>query len=124
MNAQKEPMVRYLDQTDPIACPFGEVRRVITGGTGGIANVHVVTIDRGGEHYHRQYDETYFVLSGHGVITLDGVEHELRPSAVVLIPAGVYHSLTSTMDEPLSFVIFGTPPMAIDDDDARPRRRS
>ena len=116
-----ETLVRYLDQTPPVDCPYGKVRRVVTGGEGGLANVHVVSVTQGSEHYHEAYDELYYVLSGKGSITLDGKTSALRPGAVVVIPRGLRHSLAADGDEPLEFIIFGVPPMAIDDDRARPR---
>lgn len=118
----KRALVRYEDETDPIPCPYGEVRRVVTGGEGGVANVHVVRVTRGGRHFHAAYDETYYVLEGHGELTMGDETHRLRPGAVVVIPAGVPHALAADEGETLAFVIFGTPPMAIDDDRARPRR--
>jgi hypothetical protein len=39
-----------------------------------------------------------------------------------VIPAGVPHELCAAGAGPLEFVIFGTPPMAIDDPRARPER--
>ena len=61
--SEKSPMVGYLDSTDPIDCPYGQVQRVVTGGAGGVANVHVVEVSLGTTHYHEGYDEVYFVLS-------------------------------------------------------------
>ncbi len=116
----RKPLVAYLGETDPISCPYGDVRRVVTGGEGGIANVHIVRVRRGGRHVHRGYDEVYYVLAGTGTITLGETDHALRPGAVVVIPAGVPHALEADGDEPLEFVIFGTPPMPIDDERARP----
>ena len=45
--------------------------------------------------------------------------HPLRPGSVAVIPAGVLHSLEASEGEELEFVIFGTPPMAMDDERAR-----
>jgi len=118
----KTPLVRHPDKTPPIDCPFGHVQRIVTGGEGGIANVHVVKITKGMPHLHQGYDEVYYVLSGTGTITLGEETHRLRPGTVAVIPAGVLHSLEATAGEELEFVIFGTPPMAIDDERARPRK--
>jgi len=112
---QPSPSVRYLDETDPISCPYGNVRRVITGGEYPGANVHVVSVSRGGEHYHAGYDEVYYVLAGTGRIRLAEEEHALRPGAVVVIPAGVRHSLEADEGEELTFVIVGMPGMSADD---------
>lgn len=48
--------------------------------------------------------------------------HPLRPGSVAVIPAGVLHSLEASVGQELEFVIFGTPPMSIDDELARPRK--
>ena len=47
--------------------------------------------------------------------------HPVRPGTVVVIPAGVLHSLEADPGQELEFVIFGTPPMPIEDERARPR---
>jgi mannose-6-phosphate isomerase-like protein (cupin superfamily) len=120
--ADKRVLVRYRDLTRVDPCPFGQACRIVTGGEGGVANVHVITVSRGGLHFHRQYDEVYYVLAGSGTVTLAGAEYPLRPGAVVVIPAGVPHELCAAAAGPLEFVIFGTPPMAIDDPRARPER--
>ncbi|NLE59800.1 MAG: cupin domain-containing protein, partial [Planctomycetes bacterium] len=91
--------VRHLDETAPIDCPFGHVRRIVTGGEGGVANVHVVQITKGTPHVHVGYDEVYYVLSGSGTITLDQETHPLRPGSVAVIPAGVPHSLEANSGE-------------------------
>jgi len=118
--SQRAPLVRYLDETDALTCPYGEVRRVVTGGEGGVANIHVIRVTRGKPHIHRSYDEVYFVLAGRGRIRLDARELELRPGAAAVIPAGTVHSLEAEGDGPLEFVIFGVPPVPIEDQRARP----
>ncbi|MBN2581705.1 MAG: cupin domain-containing protein [Planctomycetes bacterium] len=110
-----EPIVRYLDQTLPLDCPYGNVRRVVTGGLGGVANVHVVTVTAGSPHLHAGYDETYYVLAGTGTITMSGQAYPLRPGAVVVIPRGTEHALQADEGQTLEFVIFGTPAMSADD---------
>ncbi len=116
---KNSPIVRYLNQIDPVDCPYGNVRRVITGGEGS-ANVHVVSVLKGGTHFHKAYDEIYYVLSGTGRLTLENQTHMLRPGTIVNIPAGVTHDLESSDDTPLEFIIFGSPPMSIEDDRAKP----
>ena len=121
ISSAKAAMVRYRDETNPISCPYGHVERIVTGGEGGIANVHVVKVTAGGRHFHADYDEVYYVLSGEGTINLDQHEHALRPGAVVIIPAGVPHSLQALPEQELEFIIFGTPPMPIADERATPK---
>ncbi len=116
----RQPLVHHRDETQAIDCPFGHVQRIVTGGAGGVANVHVVKVTQGSPHVHTGYDEVYFVLSGRGTITLDRDTYPLRPGTAVVIPAGVPHSLRAEPDDELEFVIFGTPPMMMDDERARP----
>lgn len=137
MKPKIEPLVRYTDKTDAVDCPYGNVRRVVTGGEGGLANVHVVRVTRGSTHYHRDYDEVYYVLSGRGKIIMTGdsgdsgepggpgggsKRWQLRPGAVAVIPRGVAHEIIADDGQELEFIIFGTPPMSIDDPRARPLR--
>jgi mannose-6-phosphate isomerase-like protein (cupin superfamily) len=117
---EKEPLVHYEDKTERLACPFGTVQRIITGGEGGVANIHVVRITKGLPHRHAAYDEVYYVVAGTGTITLDGRCYRLRPGAVAVVPAGVVHSLEAVEGEELEFVIFGTPPLPLEDERARP----
>lgn len=123
---EKQPMVGYLDETDPVECPYGQVQRVVTGGAGGVANVHIVEVSKGTTHYHEGYDEIYFVLSGRGELIAGGQKFNLRPGAVAVIPRGIPHSLAvdqqDDLEAKLRFIIFGSPPMEIDDERAAPRK--
>lgn len=118
----KEALVHYRDETQEVSCPYGTVERIMTGGQGGIANVHVVTVSEGGSHFHAAYDEVYYVLSGQGQIRLGEKEHPLRPGAVVTIPSGLVHSLVAEPGSMLEFIIFGTPAMSVEDPAARPQK--
>jgi mannose-6-phosphate isomerase-like protein (cupin superfamily) len=118
----KQPLVHHRDETLPIDCPSGHVQRIVTGGEGGIANVHVVKVTKGLPHVHQGYDETYYFLSGMGTIQLGEDQRAVRPGSVVVIPAGMPHSLEASAGQELEFVIFGTPPMSMEDERAKPRR--
>ena len=57
----------------------------------------------GGEarrHRHAQ-DEAYYVLSGHGVLDIDGVEHPLAPGSTAFIPGHAWHAARGLGPEPL-----------------------
>jgi len=122
MIERRAALVRYRDEVPPVDCPYGDVTRVVTAGAGGVANVHVVRVSEGSEHYHAEYDEVYYVLSGRGQLVLAEERYELRPGAVAVIPRGLRHSLAAEEGDVLEFIIFGTPPVPIDDDRARPRK--
>jgi oxalate decarboxylase/phosphoglucose isomerase-like protein (cupin superfamily) len=83
--SHKQPIVHHRDETPPIECPFGHVQRIITGGEGGVANVHVVKITKGTPHLHQGYDEVYYVLTGTGTITMGQEMHPLRPGSVSVV---------------------------------------
>jgi len=114
-------LVKHLDQTSPIDCPFGSVHRIITGGEGdAIANVHRVRVTQGSRHLHSGYNEVYYVLEGTGRVVFDDREEELRAGSVVVIPAGVPHAVFADEAGPLDFIIFGTPGMDVGDERFRP----
>ena len=55
---------------------------------------------------HDQHeDEIYYVLSGRGVMTLDGKTVEVTPGTAVLTRTGSSHSLKQTGDEDLVILI-------------------
>jgi mannose-6-phosphate isomerase-like protein (cupin superfamily) len=121
--SEKQPLVRHRDETPPADWPFGTMQRIVTGGEGGIANVHVAMVTKGlPPFFHTGYDEIYYVVSGTGTITLDQAKHPVRPGTAVVIPAGVLHSLEPDPGQEIEFVIFGSPPMPIEDERARPRK--
>ncbi len=122
ISPRKEPLVRHRADTESLDCPFGHVQRIVTGGQGGIANVHVVKVTKGLTHVHTGYDEVYYLLSGEGTITLGDKSHALAPGSVAVIPAGLPHSLEAQPGQELEFIIFGTPPVPLDDERAKPRK--
>ncbi len=123
MDGLAQAFVNYLDDSEVIPCPYGQVQRVVTGGEGGApVNIHVVEVSEGGEHFHEAYDEVYYVLSGSGLMWMAEREFVLRPGAVVNVPRGVLHSLKADAGERLRFVIVGSPGVLIDDERARPRK--
>lgn len=121
-DSPKQPLVRQQQHVEPIDCPFGHVQRIVTGGDGGVANVHVVKVTKGLPHVHDGYDEVYYFLSGTGTITLGKETAPVNPGTVAIIPAGMPHSLEADQGSELTFVIFGTPPMSLEDERAKPRK--
>jgi mannose-6-phosphate isomerase-like protein (cupin superfamily) len=56
-------------------------------------------------HHVQQEDEIYYVLSGRGVMTLDGTAVEVTPGTAVLTRTGSSHSLRQTGTEDLVILI-------------------
>ena len=56
--------------------------------------------------YHRQAeDEIYYVLSGRGVMTLDGKDHDVGPGTAILTRTGSSHGLKQVGAEDLVIII-------------------
>jgi mannose-6-phosphate isomerase len=53
---------------------------------------------------HSRRAEHWFVVSGEGVVTLDGVERKVAAGSAVDVPIGTAHRIASTGSEPLVFV--------------------
>lgn len=51
-------------------------------------------------HRHAPH-EAYYVLSGEGVVVLDGEEHPVRAGSVVFVPGGTSHGACNRGSEPL-----------------------
>lgn len=51
-------------------------------------------------HRHDQA-ESYYILSGHGVVSIDATEHALAPGDAVFIPGGAAHGARCVGAEPL-----------------------
>ncbi len=47
--------------------------------------------------------EYYFCTSGHGIVSIDGVDHEVRPGAAVFVPGNAEHGVWAG-EEGMTFV--------------------
>jgi len=56
--------------------------------------------------YHEQHeDEVYYVLSGHGVMTLDGKPTDVGPGTAILTRTGSSHGIMQSGNEDLVLII-------------------
>lgn len=53
---------------------------------------------------HDKRAEHWFVVSGSGIVTLDGVEHDVDPGVAIDIPLGAAHRITNNGDADLEFI--------------------
>jgi mannose-6-phosphate isomerase-like protein (cupin superfamily) len=53
-------------------------------------------------HAHRS--EHWFVVGGHGVVTLDGVDRAVDPGSAIDVPVGTAHRIDSKGPEPLVLI--------------------
>ena len=55
--------------------------------------------------HHHEPEETYYVISGQGHVTVDDHEASLSPGASVFIPSNAKHSLRCTGTEEVSLLV-------------------
>jgi mannose-6-phosphate isomerase-like protein (cupin superfamily) len=67
------------------------------------------------EHYHRQTEEIYFIMSGQGLMRVDGSVRSVHPGDAIAIPPGARHKLWNTGHEPLA-LLCGCAPAYTDED--------
>jgi len=75
----------------PWAETCGQIRPLIEAADGAAAEVHHVEIDHAKLHYHKQTDEIYYIIDGHGTMVLDEDTIEVHKGVVVYVPRGVRH---------------------------------
>jgi len=61
-------------------------------------------------HVHKVQEQIYHVLSGEGVLIMDGERQVVRANDVAFIPPGVVHELHCTGTDTLVFLVITTPP--------------
>lgn len=64
-------------------------------------------------HYHKESEEFYYVLGGHGQMEIDGEVERVEPGDAVLIPAGAWHQIAAA--EELVFLCCCAPPYRHED---------
>lgn len=62
-----------------------------------------------GPHDHPGGEEVYVLLSGSGVVSVDGQESRVRAWDVVINPPGSTHALRNDGQDALEFVVFKVP---------------
>ncbi|WP_316163806.1 cupin domain-containing protein [Bradyrhizobium sp. SZCCHNRI20481] len=69
-------------------------------------------------HSHKVQEQIYHVLSGEGILILDGERRLVRANDVTYIPPGVVHEFHCTGNDPLLFLVITSPPT---DEEPAPR---
>jgi len=58
-----------------------------------------------GVHRHEDDEEYYYVVAGHGVMTLDGARYDVGPGDITAVYAGGEHGLENTGDTDLRVLV-------------------
>ena len=103
-----------------IEYPAGRRSRVLVGDNGALQGEHFVqgySIIYPGcgipEHDHAA-EETYFIYSGSGSITVDGETRPLKAGDIVLVPSGLPHRLFNDGDTDMHMMYVYAPKMVVD----------
>lgn len=67
-------------------------------------------------HHHNQTEEIYYILSGHGSMTVGDDKREVGAGDAVYIPRGHRHSLENTGSEPIKLLLVCGPAFSCDDE--------
>ena len=59
-----------------------------------------------GVHRHDNDEEYYYIISGHGVMTLDGEEHEVGPGDIAAVFPGGTHGLMNNSKDDMRIIVF------------------
>ena len=87
------------------------IEELISASEEGAGTVHRVGIPAGtatAASVHRAAEEYYYVLSGTGIVVLDGTPHDLAPGHFLRLPPGTVHQFT-TADSALELLNIHTP---------------
>jgi mannose-6-phosphate isomerase-like protein (cupin superfamily) len=90
------------------------LRDAVTAELNPALSVHRGRIEAGGEirpHCHEGQTETFYILSGEAVCTMNGIETPLTGGCCVVAPPGVKHGLKNTGEEPVELLALFTPPL-------------
>jgi mannose-6-phosphate isomerase-like protein (cupin superfamily) len=87
---------------------------VVTASLNPALSVHRGRIEAGGEirpHIHERQTETFYILGGTALCTMNGLETPLTAGCCVVAPAGTRHGLKNTGEEPVELLALFTPPI-------------
>jgi mannose-6-phosphate isomerase-like protein (cupin superfamily) len=108
-------------EADPFVTLDGSEIREIAGravGTTLNQSLAEATVHPGGatvEHFHRETEEIYFFMHGHGRMRLAEAVRDIRPGDAVVIAPGIRHKVWATGDEPLRFLCCCAPAYSHED---------
>ena len=116
--------VTDIDQIkSPLVTPSGEVIFELIGEgdlAGGISSHSLAQIQippgkSSSLHYHKESEETYFILEGQGAMNLDGKTFVINPGQAILIQPGEIHQISNQGDSELNFLSVCVPAWVSED---------
>ncbi len=61
-------------------------------------------------HKHDAEEHAFYVISGAGIMSIEGEKIPVAPGDAVFVPPGKMHQISSTGDAPLKYVVLYSPP--------------
>jgi mannose-6-phosphate isomerase-like protein (cupin superfamily) len=118
-HATEEALMRIIrkDQVAPFRAPLGEEIFELIGRSDelgatvkhSLAYVVVPPGSRSPAHYHKESEETYYILDGEARLRVDGDEHHVvRGDACLIVPPEV-HEIVSVGTGSLEFLVISAP---------------
>jgi mannose-6-phosphate isomerase-like protein (cupin superfamily) len=74
----------------------------------------------GPDNRHQGSDQWLYVVSGEGVVVVEGEQSPLSPGTLILIERGETHEVRNTGSQPLETLSFYVPPAYTEEGDALP----
>jgi mannose-6-phosphate isomerase-like protein (cupin superfamily) len=117
-----DPIVRHLDDLEWAGWPVDQVAergavtwKALQGANGDIGTdltlgVARILKDQSLEAHRHLQPETYFVLSGSGVVTIEHKEIEVASNSMIFIPGDALHQINNYSDEELRILYLFSEP--------------
>jgi len=104
-------MKGYVDNIETATLRNGDFRRVLY--TGHHLQLVAMSINPGesiGSEVHPDRDQFFRIERGEGLITIDGVGHQVKADDAVIVPQGARHNVKATGATPLKlYTLYGPP---------------
>lgn len=113
--------IRQRDEAVPFTTADGStIRSLLDLSVAPVRNQSLAeaTIDAGEattRHHHREAEEIYYLLEGHGTMELDGAERRVGPGDAILIPPGAWHQIRADASGAIRMLCACSPPYRHDD---------
>lgn len=108
-------MKGYVENIEQATIDNDDFRRVLY--TGHNLQLVVMSLNPGeeiGAEVHDDRDQFFRIEEGEGVISIDGVEHQVKDDDAVIVPQGARHNVKATGTSPFKFYTIYGPPEHID----------
>jgi len=99
-------MIKHLGDLQVNPEPYADYRPVFETKRLNLTHVRIHPGETIPRHTHLDEDQVYFVVTGTGVVVLDGERTAVSAGSSVLIPIGTEHEFTNTGSVPLDYVFF------------------